>query len=191
MFEEERRQIADLLARTKDPRGVERAGAALASYLEIHAPKDTGTLSEALTATSRRAEEEAYGLSFGVGDARRTGSASDPPERGLIAQFLEANPKYRRGGKWMEGFEPRLAWWFLPREGKKALHEERRGGTYGGPMYFAGAPTRYYFAQSGEKETWESSAEGAGISPTGFTEEALTAWRENLPWLVGNFLRRG
>jgi len=153
------------------------------------APSDTGVLAEAVSEVGPLNQESVGRLSIGVGNQQRLGRPDEDAPEGMIAAFLEDNPEYRSFR--MPGFESRLAWWFLPQAGKEALQEARAGGLYGGPEYNAGDPAKYLYVQSQDKGEWMTSAFGAGLEGRGsmFMTEAIEAWRQGLPELIGRYIR--
>lgn len=200
------RQRADAY---NQPTALEGIAHDLADALRDGAPKDTGVLAEAVSEVGPVSKEEG-GWSIGVGNAQRLGTDTHTPA-GTIAAFLEDNPKYRFGGEGYDDkgdkgdkkdddkagvwtrFEKRLAWWFLPPKGKKALQEARAGGLYGGPAGNAGDPAKYYPTQDQEKGEWEASAYGAGLEDHGtrFTTAAIREWRGKLSGLIKRYVNAG
>jgi len=70
---------------------------------------------------------DGYGVGGPVGPGGPLPEPTSAPG-GTIKEFLKAYPQFRIGGN----VPKNLAWWYLSREGKIKLKEERMGGKFGG-----------------------------------------------------------
>jgi len=160
------------------------------AIIQVTAPSDSGQMIRNLT-TATPIQEGARGFTAGLGPRSKLGDENVPAPRGVIAQFLNDFPKFRKRPQFRTGGKER-AWWDLPRAGKEKLEAMRKAGYYGGSQQgIATGKSPWFFPQEGTLDGWGASAANAGITPTAFLRESMNIWaRESIGRVLSILLNR-